>query len=133
MIEVEDKDTRELKRVPTLKLYWVFNLEQTTINQNGIPEHDIVLTHTAEQIRENFRDKPEVFQYPQPHYNPVDDKIGIPHKRDFKSEPCYRATLFHEGIHSTGNHKRIGRKEVMDRNVIFGDCDYSKEELTAEL
>ena len=133
MIEVEDKDSKELKRVPTLKLYRVFNLEQTTINLNGIPEHDIVISHTAEQIRENFKDKPEVYQHPQPHYNPVDDKIGIPHKNDFKSEANYRATLFHEWIHSTGSHKRIGRKEVIDRNVRFGDCDYSREELVAEL
>ena len=96
MIEVEDKDTKELKRVPTLKLYRVFNLEQTTINQNGIPEHDIVISHTADQIWENFKDKPEVYQHPQPHYNPLDDKIGIPHKNDFKSEASYRATLFHE-------------------------------------
>ncbi len=133
MIEVEDKDSKELKRVPTLKLYRVFNLEQTTINQNGIPEHDIVISHTAEQIRENFKDKPEVYQHPQPHYNPIDDKIGLPHKNDFKSEASYRTSLFHEWIHSTGSHNRIGRKEVMDRNVRFGDCDYSREELVAEL
>ncbi len=133
MLEVPDRDTAELKKIPTMKLYRVFNLDQTTITASSIPENELVQAHTAEQIRENFQDKPEVVQHPQPHYSPSLDRIGIPHKNDFVSEASYRATLFHEGIHSTGAEKRIGRKEVIDRTVKFGDCDYSKEELVAEL
>jgi antirestriction protein ArdC len=133
MMDVEDKETKEMKKIPTLKLYRVFNLDQTTITNSSLPEHDLVKAHTAEQIRENFHDKPKVIQHPQPHYNPVTDQIGIPHKNDFITEASFWATLFHEGIHSTGAHKRIGRKEVMDRTVKFGDCDYSREELVAEL
>ncbi len=133
MLEVPDRDKAELKKIPTMKLYRVFNLDQTTITASSIPENEIVQAHIAEQIRDNFQDKPVIYPHPQPHYNPIEDKIWIPHKNDFNLETNYRATLFHEGIHSTGSEKRMGRKEVMDRTVKWGDCDYSKEELGAEL
>ena len=133
MIEVDDKETLEKKNIPTLKHYWVFNFDQTTITNSSLPEHDLVKAHTAKQLQDNFSDKPEVIRHPQPNYNPVTDKIGILQKIDFITEASYWPTLFHEGIHSTGAHKRIGRKEVMNRTVKFGDCDYSREELVAEL
>jgi len=101
MLEVTDRDTAELKKIPTMKLYRVFNLDQTTITASSIPENDLVKAHTSEQIWGNFQDKPEVVQHPQPHYSPVLDRIGIPHKKDFVSETAYWATLFHEGVHST--------------------------------
>lgn len=133
MLDVQDKDSGKKKAIPMLRLYRLFNLDQTTLNPSTTNDLEIVTAHTAEQIRDSFQDKPVIYQHPQPHYNPVEDKIWIPHKNDFNSEASYRATLFHEGIHSTGSEKRIGRKEVMDRTVKFGDCDYSKEELVAEL
>jgi antirestriction protein ArdC len=50
---------------------------------------------------------------------------------DFDSEEEYYVTLFHEFIHSTGLEKRLNRKGIKDK-MVFGDEDYSNEELTAE-
>ena len=96
MLDIQDKDSGEKKAIPMLRLYRLFNLDQTTLNPSTTNDLEIVTAHTAEQIRENFQDKPDIYQHPQPHYNPVADKIGIPHKNDFNSEASYRATLFHE-------------------------------------
>lgn len=111
----------------------MYNLDQTNLSPSDIDDFEFVKANTAEQIRENFHDKPEVIQHPQPHYSPSQDRIGMPHKNDFISEASYRVTLFHEGVHSTGAEKRLGRKEVISTDMAFGDCDYSKEELVAEL
>lgn len=49
-------------------------------------------------------------------------------------EPCtaYHSTLFHELAHSTGHSTRLNRASVSDA-CPFGDTNYSKEELLAEM
>ncbi|MEP6647119.1 MAG: hypothetical protein ABJC12_08510 [Saprospiraceae bacterium] len=86
MLEVTDTATGKPKQVPMLRMYWLFNLDQTTLSPLNTLEHEIIQAHTALQIRDNFHDRPDVIQHPQLHYNPVDDKIGLPHKNDFTSE-----------------------------------------------
>jgi hypothetical protein len=56
-------------------MFHVFNLDQTTLSPSVTQEHDIITAGTAEQIIENFSDKPEKFQHQQPHYAPKTDKV----------------------------------------------------------
>lgn len=67
------------------------------------------------------------------YYSPTRDFIGLPMLSSFHSAEEYHITRFHEEIHSTGHKKRIGRPEITKAKMVFGDHDYSKEELVAEM
>lgn len=66
-------------------------------------------------------------------YSPILDKIILPDRCQFKDVARFYSTVFHECVHSTGAKKRLNRDGVTSRNVEFGDCEYSKEELIAEI
>jgi antirestriction protein ArdC len=56
----------------------------------------------------------------------------MPRINDFLSSEHYYAIMFHELGHSTGHPNRLNRDElVMPKK--FGDSNYAKEELTAEM
>src|ERR1700682_6440720 len=65
-------------------------------------------------------------------YPPSNDKIGMPPREHFHSSEEYYSTPFHELTHSTGHPSRVGREGIMEHNP-FGNEDYSKEELVAEM
>lgn len=58
------------------------------------------------------------------------DQIIIPQLQAFSSSNAYYQTLLHECIHSSGHAKRLNR---LSKDAFFGNENYSKEELTAEL
>lgn len=64
-----------------------------------------------------------------PYYNPLEDKVVIPHKSTFINEYSYHATQLHELAHSTGHESRLNR----DIKNKFGTEEYAKEELRAEI
>lgn len=63
-------------------------------------------------------------------YSPKYDNITLPTKGEFKSINGFYSTAFHEMIHSTGYKDRLDRLVAGTR---FGDTEYSKEELIAEI
>lgn len=65
------------------------------------------------------------------YYSPSLDKVVLPLKEQFKKEGEYYSTAFHEIAHSTLKDCRCNRKQK--ETVHFGDEDYSKEELVAEI
>ena len=56
----------------------------------------------------------------------------MPVLSQYDSSDEYYSTLFHELGHSTGHKDRLNRKGVADI-TFFGDHEYSKEELVAEI
>lgn len=64
-------------------------------------------------------------------YDPSLDKVVLPLKEQFTKEGEYYSTAFHEIAHSTLKECRCNRKQK--DTVHFGDEDYSKEELVAEI
>lgn len=62
-------------------------------------------------------------------YNFVLDRIIIPPPNFFDRPEDYSGTLLHELAHSTGHPSRLDRKY----GKVFGDPDYAREELRAEL
>lgn len=64
------------------------------------------------------------------YYSPSDDLVNVPEINDFKNSNFYYSVLFHEITHSTGNVKRLNR---LSKAVAFGNEEYSKEELVAEI
>jgi antirestriction protein ArdC len=65
-------------------------------------------------------------------YSPLTDSIKVPEMGYFSTAEGYYSTLFHEITHSTGHSTRLDRDGVTEGHR-FGDADYSKEELVAEL
>ena len=62
-------------------------------------------------------------------YRKTDDTIHVIAPEKFDSIDHYYATVTHEIAHSTGAEKRLGR----DLRGTFGQPDYAKEELRAEM
>ena len=69
----------------------------------------------------------------QSYYNPEDDEIRLPAKKQFTSLSGYLATKAHETIHSTGAYVRCNREAFKKFGAKFGTMKYSREELVAEI
>ena len=65
-------------------------------------------------------------------YTPSQDKVRLPHLHCFDSAEEYYSTAFHELVHATGHESRLRRSGVMDV-AHFGDTQYAREELVAEM
>ena len=63
-------------------------------------------------------------------YSPSRDVIIMPTWDSFVSQAAYDHTFIHEAIHSTGHESRLKR---FDKDTVFSDEAYSKEELVAEM
>jgi antirestriction protein ArdC len=62
------------------------------------------------------------------YYERIADRVTMP-STTFVSDSAYSSVLAHELIHATGSVNRLNRK----KGEKFGDNDYAKEELVAEL
>ena len=60
------------------------------------------------------------------------DQVTMPEPGSFEAPELYYSILFHELTHSTGHAARLNRATLVDA-VRFGDTNYSKEELVAEM
>lgn len=117
-----------------LRYYNVFNLDQIeNIESPKENKQTIENIEKLDNIEKNWTDKPKInFGGNKACYIPSKDEICLPPKENFKGTAEFYTTKWHELGHSTGARKRLARKEVLNAN-IFGNEDYSKEELTAEI
>lgn len=138
--EAETQDEKTTERIPVLRYYRVFNLDQTAgIDEERIPRlstEEAVPVEAAEGIVAGYSDPPRVEHRAQPRacYAPASDTVTMPPREVFESATGYYSTLFHELAHSTGHVRRLGRPSF-ERNhaAPFGSDDYAREELVAEL
>lgn len=135
--------SKERVTIPLMRYTRAWSLEQT----EGVPEPAWLAKRKAkaltaehkplegcEALWGGYKDKPQVNHGgDRAFYAPALDQIGMPIPEAFKSSEAYYATLFHEGIHSTGHSDRLGRLEESKALAPFGSEDYSKEELVAEI
>ena len=135
----KDAETGEaiVKRVPFLRYYTVFNLEQTKdIGLGYKPENTLSSEATvvsAQAIIENMVDKPVIHHMGgQAFYRPATDEIYLPPKTMFTGIEDYYSTTFHEVTHWTGHETRLNRPGITDL-AGFGSHNYSQEELVAEM
>ena len=141
------EEQEKFKVQPYLKVYNVFNVEQTTFPEKKVEEW--------EKLKEKFKapelkDTAGMFACPEldillknqkwlcpidtissdkAFYSPGKDYIQTPLKGQFQDGESFYSTLLHEMAHSTGAESRL------NRNIknLFGDPKYAKEELVAEL
>ena len=138
-IEKEDKETGEEIKLPVLRHYNVFNVEQCDnidAPDAPVPDSETVPFEpldAAETIVTDYdRGPPIEFGGNRACYRPKSDVVIMPQPDDFTDRESYYATLFHELSHSTGHSSRLDRG--LDTNLTpFGSPDYSREELIAEM
>ena len=71
----------------------------------------------------------EVTGEPRAYYSPSRDVIHMPPAETFQDGASHAATLLHEAVHGTGHSYRLDRTF----GKSFGDADYCREEVVAEL
>jgi antirestriction protein ArdC len=128
-------EVKQTRLVP--KAHTVFNIAQT----EGIefptitPSIKSPLQKIAacEQVVADMPNRPiMITSGASAYYSPVSDTLVIPSLNSSTSSEGYYSTLFHELAHSTGHESRLNRKELVNSDG-FGNTNYAKEELTAEM
>ncbi len=67
------------------------------------------------------------------YYWPLFDSVNMPNAALFNSNAEYYSVLFHELVHSTGHHTRLGRHRILKKGFDSHAHSYSQEELVAEM
>lgn len=137
MTEVADRVTGEVKSVPCLRFYRLFNLDQTDGVKvpkgrvTELPESaPVPPIDAAEAIVSGFVNPPRIAEgVPQAFYRASDDLLNMPKRDTFTGPEEWYSTLFHELGHSTAHKSRLDR----DIANAFGSHDYGREELIAEM
>lgn len=123
-------------KIPMLRYYSVFNLEQTTgIEPPSTTETTNHFTpmERADHIIAGMPLRPDIRHGGNKAcYSPMLDYVKLPVPEAFESPVEYYSTAFHELTHSTGHASRVGRKGILEPS-FFGSHEYSKEELVAEM
>jgi len=136
-VEKEKEDGEiEMKTIPFLRYYRVFNVDQCEGLKGKVPETEInpdfQPIEACEKTINGMPKKPTIrHQEPRAYYNTLGDYVNMPHRTTFEKEEFYYSVLFHELGHSTGHKTRLARKGFDEG--AFGTASYSKEELVAEM
>ena len=127
-----------MKTVPILRYYTVFHINQCECIKSKVETAE---THQNDPIEEAEKVSADyisrsgvkliVTKSDRAFYRPSTDTIHVPALEQYADVSEYYSTLFHEETHSTGHKNRLGRLD--EKIAAFGDEDYSKEELVAEL
>jgi hypothetical protein len=116
------------------RIYTVFNGQQI----EGIPPYAPQKTQeweavqAGERILVNSGARITHDQDDRAFYSPASDKIHLPPREAFKNASDYYGTALHELSHWSGHPTRLNR-ETLNESYRFGDTNYAKEELRAEL
>jgi antirestriction protein ArdC len=120
-----------------LRYFRVFNVEQcegVEYPRTETERHDWEPLEQCESIASGYLETGPAFRQggAQACYSPSADEVCIPERETFESATGYYSTLFHELTHSTGHASRLARKDLLEAHY-FGDSNYSREELVAEM
>ena len=110
----------------------------TPSRSSGIPPHTpkqhttFEAVQAGEQILKNSGANIAHDQADRAFYSRSQDSIHLPPKDAFKDAAGYYGTALHELAHWTGHPSRLDRSTLTE-SYRFGDVNYAKEELRAEL
>ena len=146
IVKEETNDAGEIqeKTFFILKYYNVFNLNDCEgIQKKYLRDEGERFTHDTVTEAEEIVDKYGAMnptlkiergdESGRAFYRPSEDLIRVPRIEQFAKVEEFYSTLFHEMTHSTGHWSRLGRFKESGAVAAFGDNDYGKEELIAEL
>ncbi len=145
--KMSEEERAKYRVFPKLVVYKVFNVDQTNLSQTRpelyqkfIDEHNSVINRDDKDMAslpsiDAMIDK-NLWVCPikpifgdNAYYNPYEDYIVVPEKKQFMDGEAFYTNLFHEMTHSTGADNRLHREIRND----FGSEKYAREELVAEL
>lgn len=124
--------TEDVKTVPYLRYYYVFNIDCVEGIEFKLPEKNLSINpiETCERMIGEMPNRPVIEHGgDQPFYDFRIDVVKVPHLCNFASAEKYYATLFHELAHSTGHASRLNRK----LSGQLTSAEYAFEELIAEM
>lgn len=133
--EEQDDGSEEERKIPFMKGYSVFNVEQI----ESLPEHYYTKPKAIIDPARRIQHAEEFFTSTgadirhggnSAHYSGGSDHVQMPYFETFRSPQSYYATLAHELTHWTKHPKRLDREFGRKR---WGDEGYAREELVAEL
>jgi antirestriction protein ArdC len=138
--EEKVKDKIAKVTVPILMYYRVWhetqiegiNFENTKVCDSAKPiqkAEKIITEYVQRESANGFKFTSKASN--RAYYSPTNDEVIIPKLEQFELPEEYYSTAFHEIGHSTLKECRCNRKE--GRGNSFGNGEYSKEELVAEL
>src|ERR1019366_7001704 len=116
------------------RVYTVFNAQQIERIPPHTPEQhtSFEAVQAGEQILTNSGANIAHDQADRAFYSRSQDSIHLPPKDAFKDAAGYYGTALHELAHWTGHPSRLDRSTLTE-SYRFGDVNYAKEELRAEL
>lgn len=135
-LEVVDEDTEDIKMIRFLRYYRVFSLSDVEgiTSKQKIKERANFEIGNCQEVIDNYISKSGVTlrteSSSKAYYNPQSDMVVLPRIGQFASSQHYYATAYHELTHSTGHGTRLNR---LSKTAHFGNKEYSREELTAEI
>lgn len=138
MEKTEEDGTKTQLVIPILRYYNVFHISQVEgvepkeklkdefKNRDPIP--------AAEELFNSYITRENITVHEvignRACYSPGCDEITLPKREQFPDLAEFYSTAFHESVHSTGNQCRLNR---LNTKAYFGNEEYSKEELVAEI
>lgn len=139
--EADAADDAKPERFAVARSFTVFNATQCELPEAWreraeikAPEGDAAQKiRSCERIVAHMPNRPEIVHAGvRAFYRPSVDQVTMPEPGSFEAPELYYSILFHELTHSTGHAARLNRATLVDA-VRFGDTNYSKEELVAEM
>lgn len=133
--EKQEDGTEKVKSFPILRYYTVFHISQV----EGVkPLENVNFANmeveSAEDVKNTYFERENcrlfVEKSDSAYYSPSFDEVHVPELNQFENSDEFYSTLFHEMTHSTGASIRLDR---LSNTAFFGNEDYSKEELVAEI
>lgn len=100
--------------------------QSETKTNDIITEAEAIINNYVEREKLTFQNTDLSGAY----YSPSLDMVNVPPIEIFKDSNSYYGVCFHELTHSTGSTKRLNRIKNI---ASFGNEEYSKEELVAEI
>ena len=116
------------------RVYTVFNATQI----EGVPAYEpkhrspFEIVEAGEQILRNSGARVTHDQADRAFYSRSSDSIHLPPREAFDGAPGYYGTALHELAHWSGHPDRLNR-QTLNQSYRFGDQNYAREELRAEL
>lgn len=134
--KADSADPTKRERIPVLRYYNVFNVEQTegveypkaevpTFAHDPIAEAERIAAAMPQPPTITHADERRAF------YRAANDTVNVPPLARFERAAEYYSTLFHELTHATAHPSRLNRKTEGPQG--FGTVSYGREELIAEM
>ena len=135
--ETDETGEKIVVSYPVLRCYGVFHesdVEGIEIDHTARPEPQKI-TDAEKIIADYVKNSGVKFTSKisaEAFYRPSTDEIIVPKISQFDETAEYYSTAFHEMTHSTGHKSRLNRDGIK-KITAFGDENYSREELIAEM